>query len=245
MAINNDYQVIEAIVTDIRALVDVDVLDAIPFVPDIEAAEKRFQTTIEGAVMFYFWVVELLSIPARPFATQVQHEDLTIRISAYMSFSEKPGEQNSTDPKVASAFETGTSTSGSTTTLTDTTKSFTTDEFANSHELWVTYADAIKSVRHRRILSNTADTLTVRKAFDTTIAADLSYEIFLRPTTWILNEQVRTVFSQLSLNRSLGGLVVTGNLPEVRIEQTPLYEQVWLRAIYDLTKTAQVAKAWV
>lgn len=243
MAINNDYQVIEAIITDIRALVDVDVLDVIPFIPNTEQEETRFKATIESSTMMYFWVVELLSFALRPFATQVQHEDKIIRVSAYMSFSEKPAEQSSTDPKVASAFETGTSTSGSETTLTDTDKSFTTDEFANSHELWVTYAD--DSVRHRRILSNTADTLTVRKAFDTTVAADLSYEIFLRPTSWILWEQVRTVLDQLSLNRSLAGLVVTGSLPEVRVEQVTLYERIWSRAIFDLTKTAQVAKAWV
>lgn len=245
MAINNDYQIIEAIVTDIRAQVDVEVYDTFPFVPKAEIEEARFVETIEGVTMMYFWVVELLSIPLRPFATQTQHEDLTIRVLAYMSNSEKPGEQSSTDPKVANAFETGTSTSGSTTTLTDTSKAFTTDEFANSHELWVTYDDAIKSVRHRRILSNTADTLTVRKAFDTTIAANLSYEIFLRPTYWLLWEQVRTVFNQLSLNRSLGGLAVTGNLPENRIESITMFERAWWRATLELTKTAQVAKAWV
>lgn len=243
MGINTDYQIIEAIVTDIRALVSAPVYDSTPFAPKIEAARKRFEVTIENVNMMYFWVVTLNGITPEPFATGTQHEALPIRIQAYMSDTEKPGVQSSTDPKQAAAFVTGTSTSGTTTTLTDTSKTFTTDEYEHAYELWVTYADG--KIRHRRILSNTSDTLTVRKAFDTTVAADLKYEIWLRPTYWVLREDVRTVLDRLSTNRSLGGLAVTGSLPSVTIEPGNLYESLWWRATFELTKTEQAAKAWV
>ena len=243
MGINTDYQIIEAIVTDIRALVSAPVYDSIPFAPNIEAAKKFFEVTIESVNMMYFWVVTLNGITPEPFATKTQHELLPIRVEAFMSDTEKPGVQNSTDPKQADAFVTGTSTSGSTTTLTDTSKSFTIDQYEHAFELWVTYADG--SIRHRRILSNTSDTLTVRKAFDTTIAASLSYEIWLRPTYWVLREDVRSVLNQLATNRSLSGLAVTGSLPAVAIEPGNLYESLWWRATFELTKTQQVAHTYV
>lgn len=234
MTITADYTLIEQIAADIRALAGVAVEDATPFIPNTAAFDNRLVATIETAKVVYFWTVQLDSLTPSQFATQTQRESRAITAYAYMSMSEKPGVPNSPDIRVSDAFATGTATSGSTTTLTDSAAAMTVNAYANTHELWVT--DASGNVSHRRILSNTATQFTVRQAFGATIAAGHTYEVWLRPTFWLLWEKAREVFDSLTTNRSQSGKAVTGNVPPLKIEAVTLYEMAFWRASFDMTR---------
>ena len=243
VSIDPEYQTYEQVAANIRSALGtgVKVFESVPFLPSAEEFDKLVLATFESAKLAYFWVVFVDGVDPDQLATMHQRERIPASIYGYMSRSDKPGEPDAGDASVSVPFASGTATAGSTTTLTDSNAAFTIDEFANSHELWITYTDG--TVDHRRILSNTATALTVRQAFGTTIGAGVTYEIWLRPTEWIMREQARKVLDTLTTNRSGGG-AWSGNLPNYRIEAITLYERGMWRVTFAQTKETSKGKSY-
>ena len=248
VSIDNEFLVYEKTAAQLRTALGtgVRVYGSRPFMPDREQFEKMTVVTFESARLIYFWVVWMGGITPEQFSTGMQRNRYPGQVLGYMSRSETPGKP---DPNNASArvpFAEGTATGGSATTLTDSSAAFTTDEFANSHELWVTYSDG--SVDHRRILSNTSTTPTIRsqQPFDTAISAGVTYKIWLRPTEWIIREQARLVMDNLTTNRSAGQTAVTGNTPGYVIEPAMLYDLgLWIVTFGDVQRDQFEGKSYV
>ena len=244
VSIDPEYQTYEQVAANIRTALGtgVKVFESVPFLPNSEDFDKLVLADFESAKLAYFWVVFVDGVDPEQIATMHQRERIPATVYGYMIRSDKPGEPDASDASVSVPFASGTATAGSTTTLTDSGAAFTVDEFANSHELWVTYADG--TVDHRRILSNTATALTVRQAFGTAISAGVTYQIWLRPTEWIMREQARKVLDALTTNRSGGG-AWSSNLPNYRIESIfPMYERGWWRVTFAQTKDISKGKSY-
>src|SRR3972149_5647809 len=234
VSIDPEYQTYEQVAANIRTALGtgVKVFESVPFLPNSEDFDKLVLAAFESVKLAYFWVVFVDGVDPDQLATMHQRERIPATIYGYMSRSDKPGEPDASDASVSVPFASGTETAGLTTTLTDSGAAFTVDEFANSHELWVTYADG--TVDHRRIQSNTATVLTLRQAFGTAISAGVTYEIWLRPTKWIMHEQARKVLDTLTTNRSGGG-AWSSNLPGYRIEPWKQYERGLWRVVFEQT----------
>ncbi len=242
MTVTNDYLVVENVCDRVRALVSagVRVFDAVPTIANEEEFDQLLTLTIEQAKVAYFWVVSLEQIDPSQFATAAQRERLTVNLYGYMIRSDHPGVPDSDDPRIAAPYVQGTATGGSALTLIDSGESF--GAYADTHELWVTFANGTRD--HRRIASTTATQITVRSAFAQAVAAGDTYQIYLRPTEWLMHDQARLLLNALTQQRSLGGRMVTGNTPGYQLTPVTLYERGFWRVLIPLTSDNVISKSY-
>ena len=244
VSIDREYTIYEQVVSQIRSTLGagVKVFESVPFLPTSEEFDAVTVTTFESARLAYFWVCFVDGIDPDQIATMRQRERVLASTYGYMTRSDKPGLPVTDDPGVSTPFASGTATAGSTTTLTNSSAVFTVNAYANSHELWVTYADGMKD--HRRIASNTATAITVRQAFGAAISAGVTYEIWLRPTEWIIREEARRLVDMLTTQRSAGSTAVTSNTPGYRIEPIELYERGMWRVTFNISRDDYKGKSY-
>ncbi len=244
MTISLDYRVVEQIATLARANVasGVRVFDSLPTILNDRDFDQMLLSTVENARLPYFWVIGYDSLDPSAWATQAQREVMTVNLYGYMIRSDRPGVLNS-DPTYSAAFEDGTATGGTTATLEDTGAAMTVNAYADTHELWVTFGDG--TIDHRRIASNTATVISTRLPFAQAVTSACTYQVYLRPTEWIMHEQARAMVDTFTAQRSLGGRVVTGNTPGYRIEPVTLYERGMWRVTIQITRDNIVSKNWV
>lgn len=237
MAITNDYLIGERLKTLIRtACPAARVFLDVPTMLTREEFDRLMTVTFEGAPVIYAWVIGSGGVGVQPHGTMSQRESVGWKLYGYLVHADRPGLPHATDPGQKQAFASGTSTGGSATTLIDAAAAWTVNGFANTHEVWVTYADG--SLDHARILSNTATTLTLRanQALQTAISAGCTYEIWLRPTEHILHEQARALLDALTTNRSNVGTSITGNLGGYVFESVIWYDYGMWRVTFDLNR---------
>src|SRR5512139_3518555 len=244
MTITNDYLIGEKLKTLIRAACPAAriFLDT-PTMLTREEFDRLMLVTFENARMVYAWIIASDGVGVQPHGTMSQREAVNWKLYGYISHADRPG-QGSTDPGVALAFASGTATGGSTTTLVDSSAAWTVNGYANTHEVWVTYADG--TLDHARILSNSATTLTLRasQALQTSVSAGCTYQIWLRPTEHILHEEARALLTSLTTNRSAVGTAITGNLGGYVFESVLWYSIGMWRATFTLNRDLFPSKSF-
>ncbi len=236
MTITNDYLIGEKLKTLIRAACpSARVFLDVPTMLNREELDRLMTVTFESAKIIYAWVIGSDGVAVQAHGTMSQREAVNWKLYGYMIHGDRPG-QGSTDPGIATPFASGTATGGSTTTVVDSAATWSVNAYANSHEVWLTYADG--TLDHARILSNSATTLTLRtdQALATTCSAGCTYQIWLRPTEQILHEQARALLTSLTTNRSNVGMAITGNLGGYVFESVLWYGFGMWRATFTLNR---------
>ncbi len=236
MTITNDYIIGENLKSIIRmACPAARVFLDVPTMLNREEFDKMMTVTFENAKLIYAWIISDEGVNVAGHGTMSQREAVNWKLYGYIIHSDRPG-QGSTDPGIATPFAAGTATGGSTLTVIDSSATWTVNAYANTHEVWLTYADG--TVDHARILSNTATTLALRpsQALATACSVGCTYQIWLRPSEHILHEEARALLNSLTTNRSNLSTAITGNLGGYVFESVLWYGFGMWRATFTLNR---------
>lgn len=245
MTITNDYIIGEKLKTLIRAACpNARVFLDTPTMLNKEEFDKLMTVTVESCPLAYAWIIADEGVAAQGHGTMSQREAVNWKLYGYMVHADRPGLPHATDPGQKIAFASGTATGGSTTTLVDSGAAWTVNAYANTHEVWITYADG--TLDHARILSNTATTLALRadQSLKTAASAGCAYEIWLRPTEHILHEEARALLNSLTTNRSNVGSAITGSLGGYVFESVIWYDLGMWRVTFTLNRDLFPSKSF-